>query len=466
MESHSHTSVADPPPPPPVVARKFGSYYKQWSHNGYGSLGSRSIGKVLIDCKLRFSDSQWGVLGLRGVPAGILYVDLTFSQPDKYRLSSASIRITLEEHKDEPKTSSARDSVFADDSQLAVTDHFGPKLLTGKTTTREGRLLYSAIPEFGACGFSAGGLGVQAEKTVHCENRWVLSGHHVAGSLRDGSFDATYKTLVWDLSENELDAQPLHSNTFHTGLALTHDAKPFFIKVEIEGRLRKRLDRLRYRFPARGTNNQGTATTLIRLGSEYRSGTRLDALARGLDRKMVLRNLHAAARQIPDAVPLSVPMPGHEEMSVAGGDLAVDAGSERCSESSSQLTMVDQLSAAVSVFSEAPSKSTATESEMGNSDKNEEAEQEEAGKAKGPERSEEKEDAEASNPLLSELRREMELQNEADLSATELQEILRQETETAEERLRRLSGYPSVLLLLHLFSLFLDFISPRKAKKD
>lgn len=61
-------------------------------------VGHGKIGKVDVDCKYSWSDAQWGTLGIeKKNPAGIVYMDVTFKQPQGYWLKTASVFITLSE---------------------------------------------------------------------------------------------------------------------------------------------------------------------------------------------------------------------------------------------------------------------------------------------------------------------------------------------------------------------------------
>lgn len=89
-------------PSRPVFARqfetrKFGRTFECLDEHSAESLCYRELGKVNVDCKFRSSDSLWGVLGEAKRPAGILYMDLIFHQPKNYRLSSATVLVTLQE---------------------------------------------------------------------------------------------------------------------------------------------------------------------------------------------------------------------------------------------------------------------------------------------------------------------------------------------------------------------------------
>lgn len=222
-------------------------------------------------------------------------------------------------------------------------------MLTGKPTIASGKTSYSVAPKVGAMGVSVGGIGLKKDKAVTHSSKWVVKGYPVPGNPRDGvSGGATYRTLRWELSESDLSSPLAHSNVVHTGLAFTHDAKPFYIRVEIEGKLRKVSDRLRFAFPPRIHRDQGTTLTLVYLDSEYKAGPPLDSLARGLEVSMERKNVGATPRELPDSRPPEL----------AGAHQSTEAAAEQASDELSALhpgglarrSTAEQLSAALSVF--------------------------------------------------------------------------------------------------------------------
>lgn len=82
---------------PPRLARKYGRYFQQFDNFSMASLGHRGLGKVKVDCRFRLSKSKWGVLGETENPAGIIYMDLSFHQPKDYRLTNATVLVTLDD---------------------------------------------------------------------------------------------------------------------------------------------------------------------------------------------------------------------------------------------------------------------------------------------------------------------------------------------------------------------------------
>lgn len=453
MDSES-TVKPVPGPRPPLVFRKNKTQLEPWGGADHGSLGSLSVGRVHIDCKFRCSESHWGILGPSATPAGIIYVDLGFNQPNTFRLASATVRISLEEfeeHKEhkEHKMSRAwalrrRGNHSEEASSLGVNE-YGPKMLVGTTATRDGKNSYSATPNVGFGGFSIGGIGVNSEKTVSYSSRWILSGHPVAGRHRDGFSRTNYNTLVWDLSENELSAQSQHSNVFHTGFAFTHEARPFYIKVEIVGKLRKILDKIRHHFPPFAHREQGTALSLLQLGHEHGSGKSLDALVSGLAIAMERKNTDAVAVAIPDhttSYRRAQAGPAADAVITASETESLVVPPANLTQNPARPSLTDGLAAALVVFPAADAPAV------------------ESGVT-------------TASSSLAELQRvpihvapSEESSKEEDVMIKEAAIV--EEAAMVEEKLRRLSEYPTVLLLMHLITLLLDVFSPGrvKIKKD
>lgn len=216
-----------------------------------------------MDCRFRQSESQWGVLS-QSTPAGVLYVDLNFDQPQDCRPKSATVLVTLE--KEEPASTTAplnRDA-------LQLTDHYGPKHLSDEPTALPRKRVYQLMPEVNAMGCSGGGVGVNGEKTTNEVRRWMFTGQLMPGKAPNNA--VAYRTLKWELTENELDSQSFHNNVIRTGFAFKHDREAFRIRVEIQGKLQKRTRQLKeswkdktrhFKFPPEANQDQGSTVTLV-----------------------------------------------------------------------------------------------------------------------------------------------------------------------------------------------------------
>lgn len=81
-------------------------------------------------------------------------------------------------------------------------------------------------------------MGVDQQKAHKYHNRWVLS----CQMLGDDAY-AGFKKLEWFLQKNKLNSLSNHGLEFYSAFALIHDRRPFFIRVEIKGKLEKRWKR-------------------------------------------------------------------------------------------------------------------------------------------------------------------------------------------------------------------------------
>lgn len=343
--------------PPPRFARKYGPSFQVFDSLDIASLCYREIGKVKVDCRFRLSKSKWGVLGDTKNPAGIIYMDLSFDQPKDCRLTSATVLVTLEEREEERFTPRNRKIVHLHSppsfgpGSLQVTDHYGPKHLSGEPTFMPLKKTYNMTPELNMFGTGGGGVGVSREKQIICTSRWTFTGQLQPGKERRlfGYRGTAYRTLKWELTENDLDSQSLHSKTIHTGFAFEHDMKPFLLRVEIRGKLQKFTDRLKekakrnFKFPPDLKEDQGTSLSLVLIDREDRFTRRLDSLAQSLPHEMELENFKALPVEIPDTLPAVF-----REANMTTTDDSHESVTKSCSEcgtSSKNLLAADNTSA-------------------------------------------------------------------------------------------------------------------------
>lgn len=254
--------------------------------------GRGSIGKVEVDCRFLFKESQWGVIGESKNPAGILFLDLDLRQPPDCKLESATVTVTLEAEDKEEDGIQHRSAC-----PVKFTDHYGPKSLVGEPSREQNRKVKRRTPEMQVMGYGAGGLGVDKEKIVQRCSRWKFSGH-----LCSSKGNVWYNRLQWDLEENPLERQPTHSNLIHTAFALEHNATRFYMTVHVSGKLARLSDRLRLKFRSKEEENQDIVTK-IEWRDGYESRLRLDAIAKSLHPAMQLQNMSQVAMEVPSAMP-------------------------------------------------------------------------------------------------------------------------------------------------------------------
>lgn len=152
-------------------------------------------------------------------------------------------------------------------------------------------------------------MGVDKESSFTYSSRWKFSGHLLPGKGNHW----TYKTLKWDLSENDLEAQSTHSNEVHTAFTFEHGGQPFFMRVEIKGKLKNLHGRVKdklMKFPSNAKKDDGSVVTLINFGERTPFKTPLDERARELEFEMEMANLNAIPMEVSDPKPatfLSIP---------------------------------------------------------------------------------------------------------------------------------------------------------------
>ncbi|KAL1852022.1 hypothetical protein Daus18300_012377 [Diaporthe australafricana] len=267
--------------------------------SGHASVGFKSLGKISIDCEFLFEKSQWGVLGHKQFPAGIIYVNLNFGPPQGCRVKSATITITLDEHDPALEDYGADRELHPSGCPVQVTAWYGPKELNGQIKTAYTEATKKLVPEINALGNGAGGLGYESKKLFRHQARWSFN-----GQLLPGKDTWVYKTLRWDLNENELERQALHSSTVRTAFAFEHSGQSFLMKVDIDGKLESWNDRVKskFRFGSSRARERNIVTLLD--FEDYKIYTKnLDRTAMGLARAMEMENLQEIPVQIPDEIP-------------------------------------------------------------------------------------------------------------------------------------------------------------------
>lgn len=267
--------------------------------SGHASVGFKNLGKITIDCEFLFEKSQWGVLGHKQFPAGIIYLNLNFGSPRGCRVKSATITITLDENDPVLEKHNTTRELHPSGCPVQVTTWYGPRELNGQIKTAHMEATKKLVPEVNALGNGAGGLGYESKKQFKHEARWSFKGQHLPGK------DTwVYKTLRWDLNENELEQQAFHSSTVRTAFAFEHSGQPFLMKVEIDGRLESWNDRVKSKFRFGSSRDREHSVVTLLDFKNYKFYTKnLDKVAMGLARAMEMENLQEIPVQIPDEIP-------------------------------------------------------------------------------------------------------------------------------------------------------------------
>ncbi|GLA11293.1 hypothetical protein AnigIFM62618_003587 [Aspergillus niger] len=285
---------------PPTYSRRYGRKYLELDNLQDASVCHRKIGKARADCRLRTSQSKWGCLGEASRPAGIVYMDLSFDQPIDCMLLSATVKITLQ---GAPQHQLDLDKPV----RLHLTDHYGPKYLSGDPKNVVKKTILHLAPQVNVLGNGGGGIGIDSEKSITYDSRWTFT-----GNLRPAQkTDLEYRTIKWELREEDPESQSVHNNTIHTAFAFQHEGRPFLMRIEIKGKLQKGRKRFKerarqLRFPSRHEGDEGSSDILVYPSVLTQpSGPRLDRLAEDLPMVMERENCLRIPVQIPAALPIS-----------------------------------------------------------------------------------------------------------------------------------------------------------------
>ncbi|KAF3764094.1 hypothetical protein M406DRAFT_259002, partial [Cryphonectria parasitica EP155] len=266
--------------------------------SNHASIGSRTLGKMVIDCEFLFKKSLWGVLGDKEYPAGIIYLNLNFGPPKGCRVKSATITITLDDT--DPSVSHLKygRNLHRTGCPVQITSWYGPRELGGQMKTVDTQATKEFVPEINVLGSGGGGVGFKSKKYFQHQARWSFN-----GQLLPGKDTWVYKTLRWDLSENELERQSFRSNTIRTAFAFEHSGQPFFMKVDIDGKLEGWNQQVRSKFKFGASNTKSSSiTTLLDFEDYTRYKKSLDTLARSLPRDMEMANLEEIPVEVPDVI--------------------------------------------------------------------------------------------------------------------------------------------------------------------
>ncbi|KAH9898748.1 hypothetical protein F4778DRAFT_194386 [Xylariomycetidae sp. FL2044] len=254
------------------------------------------VGKIDVGCRFLFKKSKWGIYENKH-SAGIIYLDLTFNhQQHDYRLKSATVEVTLDDEDEDLLRQLSRPKP-AVPLQLVT---YGPRRMAGEPRYEAIATRDSLKPTFDVAPFGGiGGMGREKQKFNMRECRWTFEGHMKADSRKGRNDKRTYKVVQWHLTENQLENQSTHDNIVHTGFSFVHGAQPFFIRVQVSGKLESRRSELGHRlrhglrklkFPA---NPQAArnATMLVNFDGQEQAKDRLDGLMDNLEVVMASENM-------------------------------------------------------------------------------------------------------------------------------------------------------------------------------
>ncbi|KAL1970659.1 hypothetical protein VTN77DRAFT_4303 [Rasamsonia byssochlamydoides] len=212
----------DRKPNPFLLPAKSSKYVEFCEGKSSASLAHHKIGSVRVDCCFLLSKTRWDRLDEKN--AGLIYLDLTFHQPEGCKLASATITLSFFPFTPQGDV----------DPGLEITEYFGPQMLSGEMKEDSVSRKFVFQPQVGAMGFSTGGIGLESGKESTTASRWVFEGKRLPADEEVTTVKSSrYRRLIWHFEENRLEQQPVHNHTFHTGLVFEHEAKPFLLELEL-----------------------------------------------------------------------------------------------------------------------------------------------------------------------------------------------------------------------------------------
>jgi hypothetical protein len=222
---------------------------------------------------------------------GVMYLDLKFHQPTDCRVAQATITMDLHEIQ-EPR---ARVVAWSD-SDLEVTEFFGPQTLSGERRERQISNVIEAKPSAGFAGATAEGFGWSKTSNEVHSSRWKFTGSRftIDSSQNESRRNRCrrYRQLVWHLEENELERQSVHRSTVHSALAFHHQSEPFYIDLNIQVKMHRWHHRVKQHLICPPRNRKAITRARIEPDDNAESDTEFAQLVRDLDRSMTEANLH------------------------------------------------------------------------------------------------------------------------------------------------------------------------------
>lgn len=286
------------------------------------SVGSRKIRKVTVTCNFLFRKSQWGVFGERSpyTQGGIVYLDVDIRQPDDCRLKSATVTVTLGLESEigtagagsaggrKGKAGRSPATAADPDDFVRLTAWYGPRQFSGREAVEEVRKVARFEPSVDALGVGGGLGGWEREIYKRRSKRWKFEGHLIRGPHNG----IGWRGIRWDLTENPMEAQSVHSNLIHTAFSFEHGGRsPVYMTVEISGKLADFSDRmLRALKVGHSGDQQETITTVMQFDGIQQCQAHLEPVAKRLESVMLWENFKSIVPELTDTMPLAFVDPG------------------------------------------------------------------------------------------------------------------------------------------------------------
>lgn len=263
----------------------------------------QSVGKVGVDCRFHFRKSHWGTLGPAENAAGIIYMEINFDQPRDCTLKSAKVQVTLDED-DQGLDPYRVDTLPPSECPVMITDYYGPGHIVGTSKRVQINKSLKIEPCVNVAGNGGSLGGKTTEKRFEHESRWMFRSHRVPDNTSRRQ-RWSHRIIQWEMTENDIEEYPVHSNKVFTAFAYEHSGQPFLMKVEVSGKLKQRGDQLRAnvarslrKFGPRARRQEDISTTLV--GAYLGHRRPLDELAKGLANAMEMQNCLVPPLVVPD----------------------------------------------------------------------------------------------------------------------------------------------------------------------
>ncbi|KAJ5246386.1 hypothetical protein N7468_001369 [Penicillium chermesinum] len=186
---------------------------------------------------------------------------------------------------------------FMPNSELEVTDYFGPKALSGEKKERNVSTTIEAKPKIDVAGVGAEGLGWSRTSEGCFSSRWKFTGSRFTLNSPSGSSqirNSRYRQVVWLLEENELERQSVHQSIVHAALAFHHRSVPFEVELNIEVKMHRWYHQIKQHlvYPPRTRGRQARTRTEIKPDKHTDSHDEFNRVARNLNQSMTMANIH------------------------------------------------------------------------------------------------------------------------------------------------------------------------------
>lgn len=206
---HSKYSTRTPPATPPLTTDAIRDR----------CLGQGDFGKATVNCGFLYRDSRWG--NLESTPVAILRLQLNFTEPLDYKLSSADVELSF-----------VSVDIGAEPHTIpVVTKHAYPSMIHGPPITRVRNTNREVKPQVEALGVTAGGIGVVADDQLTQTAQWTLE------TTRKADKNELYTIVSWLWKSNPLNPYKELVAKRNVAVVIEHSRCKFQMNLKIDAQL-------------------------------------------------------------------------------------------------------------------------------------------------------------------------------------------------------------------------------------